>query len=145
MLHIFNLLIFPFIADVVIQIAALYSSNNSSAHPVAYPQPPRIFAVLLYAYNNKIMTLTLIPYIADVQIAALYASNPSAHLPWRISPASYSLYYYNTHAIHRRCCHPNRCITCVQSFNSSALTHIPSLLASNSLYYYMYYMRTTIK
>jgi hypothetical protein len=65
----------------------LYSCNNSS--------PPRIFAVLLYAYNNKIMTLTLMPFI-----------------------------------------HPNRCITCVQSFRSSALTHIPSLLLAVLLYAY---------
>ena len=68
-----------------------------STHPVLYPQPPHIqFAVLLYAYNNKIMTLTLFPFIADVviQIAALYASNnPSTHPPWHISPASSHLHF----------------------------------------------------
>jgi hypothetical protein len=90
MLHIFNLLIFPFIADVVIQIAALYSSNNSSAHPFAYLQPPRqqffrssvcispasshpIRSPMLHIFN-----LLIFPFIADVviQIAALYSDSP---------------------------------------------------------------------
>ena len=105
MLHIFNLLIFPFIADVVIQIAALYSSNNTSAHPVAYPKPPRIqFArpccissTFSSSHSSQMLSfkslhffnLLIFPFIADVviQIAALYVQQ-SFRSSGCISPAS---------------------------------------------------------
>ena len=58
-----TLSIFPFIADVVIQIAAMCPTILSLIRRDAYLQSPRIqFAVLLYTYNNKIMTLTYYTY-----------------------------------------------------------------------------------
>ena len=50
-------------------VTHILSSNGACIHGIA--QPPRIFAVLLYAYINKIMTLSLFPFIADVVIQSL--------------------------------------------------------------------------